>query len=206
MDASTSRAVKRLGRIAAVLAALPVVGAEEYANGRLRAKPIVSRHFTAGNQQRYGWAPLSRDYYRAKARGIVKRGGRAVLGDGMPGVKLDTNAEFQSSTGELVGIGSGTNLPMLVRKGKLRQAVLSRTHRILAAGDVAVAVFGNLPVYALAHHRGSGRLPKRSPVEPNAEDRGEVVKVMQRQLDVAIGTGGDLPIDARSIPGRARVG
>ena len=206
MDKATARAIKRLQRIAAVLDALPTVGAEEYANGRLRAKPIVSRHFTAGNQQRYGWAPLSRDYYRQKQKGIVKRGGRAVLEGGMPGVKLDTNAEFQSSTGELVGIGSGTNLPMLVRSGKMRQAVLSRTHRILRSGDVGIAVFSNLPVYAVAHHRGTGRLSKRSPVEPNAEDRGEVLKVMQRQLDVAIGTGGDVPVSTRSIPGRARVG
>ena len=206
MDKATSRAIKRLDRIAAVLAALPVVGAEEYANGRLRAKPIVSRHFTAGNQQRYGWAPLSRDYYRQKQKGIVKKGKNAVLGDGMPGVKLDEKAEFQSSTGEMMGIGSGTNKPMLVNRGRLRQAVLSRTHRVLHSGDTAVIVFGNLPVYALAHHKGAGHMPKRSPVAPNAEDRAEVMKVMQRQLDVAIGTGGDVPVQGASIPGRLRVG
>ncbi|MBA3588849.1 hypothetical protein [Methylibium sp.] len=193
MDKTTARAIKRMDRIATLIEALPEIGAQEYANGRLRAKPIVDRHFTAGNQQRYGWAPLSPDYAEQK-RGQRKMLQRGMKAAGRPVSRLDED-----------DLG-GSILPMLVRTGRMRAAVNSRTHRIIRSGDVAVIVFANLPEYALAHHKGGAHLPKRSPVAPNIEDRAEVVKVMQRQLDVAIGTGGDVPVSARSIPGRARVG
>jgi hypothetical protein len=45
-----------------------------YATG-LRAKPLVDRHFTPGNDERYGFAPLSRAYFAAKQAGLVSHRG-----------------------------------------------------------------------------------------------------------------------------------
>lgn len=191
MDATTRFAIKQIDRVEKVLRNLAAVGAEEYANGRYRKSPIVDRHFTPGNQQRYGWPSLSPAYAEEK------RGQGKALRAGMVAAGRKRSNYDEDDIGSRI-------LPMLVRSGKLREAVASRTHQILKQGDVAVIVFANLPVYALAHHTGSGRLPKRSPVEPNEEDRDQVVKAMQRQLDVAIGTGGDVPIGVRDIPGQAR--
>ncbi len=191
MDASTTRSVKQFARVAAVLAQLPRIGADEYANGRFRKTPIVDRHFTPGNQGRYGWPDLSPEYEEDK-QGKSKALRKGMKAAGRVVSKLDEDR-----------FGSGI-LPMLVRSGRMRQAVTSRTHRIEHQGDVAIAVFMNLPVFALAHHTGAGALPKRSPVEPNIEDREAVVAVMRKQLDLAIGTGGSVPISASAIPDRAR--
>jgi len=45
-------------------------GAIMYANGK-GGRPIVDQHFTAGNQARYGWPPLSRAYFLWK-QGLLK--------------------------------------------------------------------------------------------------------------------------------------
>ncbi len=205
MDAHNLKTIKWLEGIAAALAAAPVVGAQEYANGGFRATPIVDRHFTPGNQGRYGWEPLSRDYFLAKGRqkGALRKGMKAL---GRKKSKLDENAGFQSSTGEMVGIGSGSNLPMLVRTGAMRSAVTSRTHRIERNGDTAVIVFANLPDYGKFLHEGTSKMPRRSPVEPGAEDLAAIEDAMRRHIDKAIGTGGSVPVSGDSVPGRARFG
>lgn len=187
-------------------------GAEAYANGNGRARPIVAAHFTAGNQQRYGWAPLTRAYFLAKQRGIRDRRGRvpavAKLGNGRSGVKTDPKAEFQSSTGEMVGIGSGANLPMLVRSGDMREAITTIPHPIEASKDGSEVVihFGpGAPAYAKLHATGAGRLPKRSPVEPNELDLAEVFGVISRHMSASMGTGGKVAVSSTSVPGTARV-
>lgn len=208
---------------AKLLAMLPEIGANAYANGGIgMGQPIVSRHFTAGNQARYSWPPLSRGYFLAKAAGLVSKGGgakvfldrdernlspahRKELAASRRGSKVDPNAEFQSSTGEMMGIGAGANLPMLVLYGKLRDAVCSRSHKIVKTGDVAVCVFSGLPEYALAHHNGLGHMPKRSPVEPNSEDAEATSAVMEKWLSAQLGTGGRVPISSDSVPNVARV-
>ncbi len=195
----------RLDRVADTLARLPSIGAAAYCGvGSRRADPIVDKHFTPGNQGRNGWEPLSRDYFLAKGRqkGALRKGMKAA---GRKQSKLDDNAGFQSSTGELVGIGAGTNLPMLVRKGELREAVASKQHRIDQAGDVAWITFTNLPEQAKWHHEGTATMPKRSPVEPSAADVEEVVAEMEKAMSLAAGTGGEVPVEGGFVPNRARV-
>lgn len=164
-------------------------GLRAYATGN-RGKPLVDRHFTAGNQQRYGWAPLSRDYFLAKQGEIGSLKKRNFRGS-----RLDEQAEFQSSTGELVGIGVGKNLPMLVRTGLLRKAVTAKnaTIEIDRTTGRATITFHDLPQYAAYHHEGTGKMPKRSPVEPNAEDMAMVQQTIQNYVNERLGAGRQNP-------------
>jgi hypothetical protein len=182
-------------------------GINEYANGGTRARPIVDAHFTAGNAERYGWAPLSAEYAARKAAGIVQ--GRRGVGTYLDaaertlspehqrelarhrgGSKLATIPTFHraSKAGQAAGLAgafgsSAGNLPMLVLFGDLRRAVNSRNHLVkVFENGRGVATFRGLPDYGLFHHLGAGKLPRRSPVEPNAEDREAVVEAMKRYL------------------------
>lgn len=171
--ASKATAVNALRKLANARQALQnavMAAAKEYANGGFRAAPIVRRHFTDGNAGRYGWPPLSARYAAVKAGQTkqLKKGMRAV--------------------GKAVPKGAG--LPMLVRTGALRDAVAAGRAVIIARPDGSVTIrWTGLPAYARYHHTGSGRLPKRSPVEPNAEDRAEMIAAARRYLSAAIGTG-----------------
>ncbi len=191
MTIDVSRALALLDRARSIIAGAAKAAAETYATGRFRQRPIVSRHFTAGNQGRYGWPPLSRQYFMAKARGITRKGWNAVLSKhlkGRRGAKLDKSAEFSSGTGELVGIGSATNLPMLVNTGALRDAVENQA-QIVPRGTEHVDIIFSVPDYGMFLHEGTGRMPKRSPVEPNNEDVETIRDEVQKQIDLAIGKG-----------------
>lgn len=223
MDKTTARAVRRIDRIAQMVEELPLVGAEEYANGGFRGKPIVDRHYTAGNQGRYGWKNLSQDYAEWKAEHLVVFGKTRGKETGLAIVDDDDLARIQGLTGKArkaalvamtkgrktstlndsAGGGGGTRLPMLVLTGRLRTAINSRSHLISKMPDGAMIVFRNLPHYAVYHHKGQG-VPRRSPVNPNAEDIKAIADTMRRYLDKVLGTGGDVPISQTSIPGRAR--
>lgn len=183
MNAETLAALAKIERVAEMLQELPTVAANAYANGAHGAAPIVDRHFTAGNQERYGWSPLSKAYAREKAGQTksLKAGAKAL--------------------GRVVSRG---NLPILVASGKLRAAVTARTHQIIREGDVAKVIFAELPAYALYHQDGAGHLPKRSPFEPNAEDIDRTAAAVQRYIDAQLGTGGPVAVSADTVPGRAR--
>ena len=201
--------IRQLERVAAAVRTSVVAGANAYANGVAGGKPIVDKHFTAGNQQRYGWAALSRDYFLRK-QGQIKpktKGGVFFPGLGKTGSKLDKAAEFRSSTGLLSGIGVGINAPMLVLTGALRAAVSSVKHPVRASpdGNLVTVKFSGLPEYAQYLHDGTPRMPQRSPVAPNELDRAEIVAVMRKHVDAALGTGGAVPVSSGPIPGRARI-
>ncbi len=151
-------------------------GAVMYANGQ-GGKPIVDQHFTSGNQQRYGWQPLSQAYFKWK-QGLIPTKKQANF----RGSKLDKNAEFMSKTGELTGFGKGRNLPMLVLTGKMRQTVNSKSHSISTQGGNAYIRFKNLPEYAVYHHEGAPPLPERSPVKPNDLDKAQVIEHMKAYI------------------------
>lgn len=203
MDAITNRALKRIDAAANALEQLPMVGAQAYANGGGRARPIVDRHFTPGNAERYGWPPLSRDYAMAKAgqagalRAGMRKAGRTVS-------NIDKNVPFRSSTGTMSGEGTGPNLPMLVRTGETREAVNSRGHLVAVKGDIATITFRNLPKQAKWLHEGTARMPVRSPVEPNRLDAEEVKAEMRKFMDRVVGTGGEVAVSGDSVPDRAR--
>lgn len=75
MDAGALAVVKSLERAEEAVWQALEHACMAYAGGSLRAKPLVDRHFTAGNEARYGFEPLSRDYFLAKQRGIVSHRG-----------------------------------------------------------------------------------------------------------------------------------
>lgn len=180
---SNLQALRTIEAAAAAVANLPLVGANAYANGMYRRDPIVSKHFTSGNQARYAWAHLSPGY------ALWKLGATRTI-----------KATIKQS-GNAVPRGA---LPMLVLSGKMKAAVLSRNHRIQLEGDVAVITFGHLPAYALAHHQGNAKLPRRSPVAPNSIDLEEIRAEMAKYLDASLGTGGTVPQSLGWVPGTAR--
>jgi hypothetical protein len=59
--------------------------------------------------------------------------------------------------------------PILVRTGMLREAV-RRSGLVTVQRGRARVVF-RLPDYGRFHEQGTARMPRRSPVQPNAEDR-----------------------------------
>ncbi len=198
-------AIQRLDALAAAISQIARLAAEVYANGSTgRGRPIVWKHFTAGNSGRYQWAPLTQSYAARKAgqagklRSAMKKRGAVVA-------KMDKSVPFQSRTGTLMGQGSGVNLPMLVRSGDLRDAVVSPTlHRIAVSGDAAMITFTGLPKYAAVHHGGLGHMPRRSPVEPNQADKAEIVAHLQRTFKGLMGQTGKVPVSGGTIPGSPR--
>jgi hypothetical protein len=108
--------------------------------------------------------------------------------------------------GSMARYAGPSMLPILVRTGKLRDAVTTLKHRITREGDTALIYFDGLPEYAIYHQTGTKRMPRRSPVDPNELDGVEIRAAMQRHLDAAMGTGQrGLPISGTTIPGAARM-
>lgn len=157
----------------------------EYANRGFRGQPIVYSHFTAGNQGRYGWAPLSPDYAAWKA-GVTKakKSGMRAANRTVP---------------------KGKGLPMLVLTGELRDAITSGRARIFNTGpETLKIVWQNDPIYARIHHNGEGKMPKRSPVDPNPADIKAFIDAANRYISGALGSGGT--VAAGGAPGgRARI-
>jgi hypothetical protein len=86
--------------------------------------------------------------------------------------------------------GHGKNLPILILSGKLRAAVtMQRNHQVTARGDTATVTFIGLPEYAMYLHTGTKRMPKRSPVEPNAADVKRAVEATSRWVSAQVGAG-----------------
>lgn len=176
------------------------VGANAYANGGTR-RPIVDRHFTEGNAERYGFAPLSREYFLHKLHGVTGGvPGKLKKMRNFNGSRLDEKVPFQSSTGTLVGIGSGKNLPILVgidrvdsnglthQGGTLRKLANSGVHTVEIIGErTARITFRGQPTYGKYHHEGTAKMPQRSPYNPSAEDRAEVIAIMRQYLDRVLG-------------------
>lgn len=189
MDQGTRAALSTFAAMADALRRMPSILAKAYADGQHGTAPIVDQHFTPGNAARQGWPPLSRAYALAKARGLTRNRRGEVsemqkLSARKQKVKVDRHAEFQSFTGTVSGIGTMSNLPMLVRTGLLRTQVVSKSlHTIAQQGDTAYVTFNGLPDYASYLHSGTGRMPERSPVNPSFEDIILLEDVMRRTLD-----------------------
>lgn len=225
-------ALRKVERAKLALVNALLGAANEYANGGNREEPIVRRHFTAGNQGRYGWPDLSPDYAEWKSGGTYKTtGGVAFLNrkqagelaafmQGLQGVKgaarkaaraakvselrqgrAASKVDPRASRGQ--GRPPGPGLPMLVLTGRLRDAVAGKRATVTAVSPTLVRiVWTGLPEYALFHHTGDG-VPKRSPIEPNAEDRQAVIMAARRLLSAELATGTGAPVSL--MGGRARV-
>jgi hypothetical protein len=196
---------QELEGIPQILMAALMHGAQTYANGIGAEAPIVSRHFTAGNQGRYGWEPLTRDYFLRKQQSIKPktRGGVFHPGKGKKGVKLDPLAGFKDVGATVTGLGTGKNAPMLVLTGALRASVAGKKHSVtIVPGGVRI-VFAGLPEYATYLHLGMSQ-PVRSPVEPGSADEIEIQAAIRRYLDNALKTGGAVAQSPTTVPGKAR--
>ncbi len=77
--------------------------------------------------------------------------------------------------------------PILVRSGSMRKSVDSKAHLVSIKGATVIALFRGLVPYAIYHHEGAGRLPKRSPVQPNNEDREMVIAQAKAYLSRVTG-------------------
>lgn len=185
------------------LASALMAACQEYGNGGFRGRPIVAQHFTAGNAGRYGWDPLSQQYAARKA-GQAKALRKGMRQRGAIVAKMDPKVPFRSRTGILTGEGSGANLPMLVRTGALRDAITSGSATVKQTGPESfVITWPNQPDYAIYLHEGTSKMPKRSPVEPNAQDRQAIIDAANRHLSLALGAGGKVKLG--TFGDRARV-
>ena len=71
--------------------------------------------------------------------------------------------------------------PILVRSGKLKKKIIGHG-KVRLVGTMVEIVF-SVPEYGVYHQKGEGRLPKRSPVDPNASDIKAVQESAARHYD-----------------------
>ena len=171
------KAVRSLSRAAAVLRQVPFKLGEYFANGGPgNANPVVGDRFQGAGNARF--APLSvsyADWKSGKAKSFNQHQ-KATYGKGS---KLIPDAH-----------GNAKNMPILVRTGKLRAAVVtSSAHYIRATSDGATVIFARLPPYAKFLHNGTPKMPARSPVSPNDQDIKRVVEMTSRWVSAQIGAG-----------------
>jgi hypothetical protein len=180
--ADPSKLLARITAGKALLIQAAMVAARAYANGYAGARPIVQSHFTKGNATRYNWAPLSPAYAEEK------EGATKALKAGMKQAK------------RIVPAGKG--LPMLVRSGAMRDAIVAGRARITRRGDRIMIQWVGLPAYARYHQDGTPNRPARSPVNPSAADRALALNAARRFLSAALGKG---KADAAPMGAVARV-
>jgi hypothetical protein len=203
MDAPTLAVLKRIGAARKAIQNLPTTAAMAYV-GLIQGQgdPIVDDRFKGAGNKRF--PPLTYAYAREKSGQSLSLQ-RQARKERRKGSKL-IDVGFTSSTGTLRGFGSSKNLPILVRTGKMRQAVLAKQgHSITQSGSIATITFRGLPDYALYHHTGSGKLPVRSPVEPNLADIERVKAAVSRRLTAVLGKGANISVSRTSVLGIARV-
>jgi hypothetical protein len=171
MAAVSPNLYRRLEALRTFLDQAPTIAAQAFANGLAgQASPIVDDRFKGQGNWRF--PALMPETVKAKARwakGEIRKIGR--------------NKIFFPGVGGTGSVMIGGQKPILVDSGALRAAVLSRRHAIRQAGETAVITFGGLPDYAVYQHTGTGRMPKRSPVEPDQNDRKMLVAILQKRLN-----------------------
>lgn len=151
-----------------------IAACREYANRGFRGEPIVYSHFTAGNQGRYAWQSLTPKYAAWKS-----------------GVTPVMRANMKTRNRK---VPKGKGLPMLVLTGALKDAITSGRAKIVKTGPGRYSIrWANDPHYATYLHKGTPKMPKRSPVEPNAADMAAIWAAANRYLSGWIATGGAVP-------------
>ena len=222
-EATGAAALRKLAAAKLALVNAVVAGCEEYANGGNRGEPIVRRHFTAGNEGRYNFPPLSPDYAVWKAGGTTKTtGGGAFLNKkqgaalnqfmaGLQGVKgAARKAARATKVAELRGgraaskldkgaaiggdgkggVKRGPGLPILVLTGRLRDAIAGKRAIVtIVSPSLVRIVWGGVPTYAKFHQDGTTKMPKRSPIDPNAADIAAILAAARRHLSASLVTG-----------------
>ncbi len=186
--------LRTLKAAADAIAAVPIVAGKAYAGtGAGQSRGIVDGHFTAGNSERYGWPPLSPEYFRRK-QGQAAENRLQMKRHELPTSKMDSAATFRTKNpnqilfGAQPGVGAGKNLPMLVARGFLRNAVNTTGH-VERTGPDSARITWQVPDYGAYHHEGAGRNPKRSPIDPNAADLEKIRAAVEKFIAQSIGRG-----------------
>ncbi len=177
------------------IAAVPIVAGKAYAGtGAGQSRGIVDGHFTAGNSERYGWPPLSPEYFRRK-QGQAKENRVQMKRHELPVSGYDASATTKGKSaatsllfGAQAGVVTGKNLPMLVARGFLRNAVNTTGH-VERTGPDSARITWNVPDYGAFHHQGAGHNPKRSPIDPNAADLDKIRAAVEKFIQQSIGRG-----------------
>ncbi len=177
--------VRKLQSVAALMKALPTKMADFYANGGAGVgQGVVGDRFQGAGNARF--EALKEGYAKWKGRhaGDLNKSQRKNY---QRGSKL-INVPYKTESGNVVKNDGSTNLPILVLTGATRAAVTSRKTTITQEGDVAYCRF-HVPDYAKWLQRGTKKMPKRSPVDPNEEDMERVTEFAKRQVKAYIGSG-----------------
>ena len=191
----------KLAFIRANLEQIAVRAAEAYV-GKLQGQgdPIVDRRFRGEGNARFVRLKPATAARKAGFLGQERAAGRVRSPFGREVWMGGHDATGKTGSQLVKGVteGGGANLPILVgadryRKGvkvhsggTLRQAVaLNRSlTRIVARGSGRARItWRGQPAYAIYHHLGLGKLPKRSPYAPNAEDRAAIVQAVRAWIE-----------------------
>jgi hypothetical protein len=98
----------------------------------------------------------------------------------------------RASKADKAGAGG---LPMLVLTGSLRDNITAGRAVIRQTGPNSFLItWANIPAYSIFHHEGTGKMAKRSPIEPNDEDRKAVMDAARRHLRAALGMLGKVTV------------
>jgi hypothetical protein len=100
--------------------------------------------------------------------GTVSQGAEGIVGRRFRGAGNGRFAPLSTSYATWKAKRFGKK-PILVRTGTLRDSVVGHGRVRLLSGTLIEIIF-TVPKYGKYHHDGEGDLPKRSPVEPNAQD------------------------------------
>lgn len=186
VETDNLKAAKSLRAAAAALRRLPTVMAEFYANGGPgNSSPVVGDRYQGKGNSRF--APLSTDYalWKQGQSKKLNQEQQKVYGKGSKLIKVEHKARHQGV--DVHGFAAGS-LPILVLTGRLRAAVIGRGAQIQQTGDVAVITF-SVPGYAKWLQSGTGRMPRRSPVDPNEADITKIREMALRWLSAQTGSG-----------------
>lgn len=160
--------------------------AEAYANGGpgVGEAIVVDRFKPAGNGR---FPPLSKNYQEWKFGVSKEMNKQQKIKYGKAGrlitIKIGTRVEPGAGGTYRPKDIVKKSQPILVLTGELRARVASRRHIVEQVGDTAWVVFKDLPEYALYHHDPkTAPFPKRSPVEPDANDWKRVEEFIKRRI------------------------
>ena len=150
-----------------------VFAAEMYGTTKTMAQPLVDRHFTPGNCERYGWKPIADSTLKMRAN--LGEFNKSQRGSGR-----DRN----TSRGEVNSRGTRTT-PAMVASGDLRNA-MATTGRAHQTGSESAEISWEVPEYAQYHLPGGattlGRPPERDFTAPNDEDISDITEFMMQRL------------------------
>jgi hypothetical protein len=84
---------------------------------------------------------------------------------------------------------------MLVLTGSLRDNITAGRAVIRQTGPNSFLItWANIPAYSIFNHEWNGKMAKRSPIEPNDEDRKAVMDAARRHLRAALGMLGKVTV------------